>query len=109
MRQNDEAGQLKGNGQLASSREVFGTCASRCIGAVIALDLSRLGYDVGLNDIETEEAKATEVADALITMGQKQRSFSVTLVTRAPATRWLALSLLLSGRWVRSSTTPVFI
>ena len=75
MRQSDEAGQLKGNRQLVSSRTVFVTGASRGIGAAIALDLGRRGYDVGLNDIEAQETKATEVADAINAMGQKAKVF----------------------------------
>ena len=51
------------------------TGASRGIGAAIALDLGRRGYDVGLNDIEAQETKATEVADAINAMGQKAKVF----------------------------------
>lgn len=56
---------------MAEARSVLVTGASRGIGAAIALDLARRGYDVGLNDIERQKDALEDVASEIAGMGRR--------------------------------------
>ncbi|MEO1223806.1 MAG: SDR family NAD(P)-dependent oxidoreductase [Pseudomonadota bacterium] len=56
---------------MAEARSVLVTGASRGIGAAIALDLARRGYDVGLNDIERQKDALDGVASEIAGMGRR--------------------------------------
>lgn len=56
---------------MAEARSVLVTGASRGIGAAIALDLARRGYDVGLNDIERQKDALEGVASKIAGMGRR--------------------------------------
>jgi len=56
---------------MAEARSVLVTGASRGIGAAIALDLARRGYDVGLNDIERQKDALEGVASEIAGMGRR--------------------------------------
>lgn len=56
---------------MAEARSVLVTGASRGIGAAIALDLARRGYDVGLNDIERQKDALEDVASEIAGMSRR--------------------------------------
>ncbi len=56
---------------MAEARSVLVTGASRGIGAAIALDLARRGYDVGLNDIARQKDALEGVASEIAGMGRR--------------------------------------
>lgn len=60
---------------MAEARSVLVTGASRGIGAAIALDLARRGYDVGLNDVERQQDVLDGVAKEIAGMGRRAEVF----------------------------------
>ena len=56
---------------MTEARSVLVTGASRGIGAAIALDLARRGYDVGLNDIARQKDALEGVASEIAGMGRR--------------------------------------
>ena len=81
-----------------SARTVLVTGASRGIGKAIALGLAERGYDVGLNDIESQAGALDAVARSVEAMGRRQLTLPADVSDRRQVDRMAADLLAAFGK-----------